>query len=71
MAGGVGLWAVWLLGYGDKNGCCENDGCRDSRAVVCKEGPRGGPCKAIPSGVELGSSGSGLGLVGPGSPGDQ
>ena len=38
---------------GEKFGCCvrENDGRRDSRAVVCKEGPGGGSREAIPGGV--------------------
>ena len=40
-------------GSGEEYGSCvrENDGCRDSRAMVCKEGAGGGPREAIPGGV--------------------
>jgi hypothetical protein len=40
-------------GCGEKYGSCvrENDGCRDSRAMVCKERSGGGPREAIPGGV--------------------
>ena len=34
------------------DGCVrEDDGCRDGRAMVCKEGAGGGPREAIPGGV--------------------
>jgi len=40
-------------GGGEEYGSCvrENDGCRDSRAMVCKEGVGGGPREAIPGGI--------------------
>jgi len=40
-------------GSGEEYGSCvrENDGCRDSRAMVCKEGAGGGPREAIPGGI--------------------
>jgi hypothetical protein len=40
-------------GGGEEYGSCvrENDGCRDSRAMVRKEGVGGGPREAIPGGV--------------------
>ena len=40
-------------GSGEEYGSCvrENDGCRDSRAMVCKEGVGGGPREAIPGGI--------------------
>jgi hypothetical protein len=41
---------------GEEYGSCVSDddlddGCRDSRAMVCKEGAGGGPREAIPGGV--------------------
>jgi hypothetical protein len=40
-------------GSGEEYGSCvrENDGCRDSRTMVCKEGVGGGPREAIPGGI--------------------